>query len=140
MTLYIASDHAGVQMKQAIVNFLLDQGEKVVDLGPNTNESVDYPQYASEVCACIEGPDDRGILICGTGVGMCIAANRFSHIRAALCESARIAALSREHNNSNVLVLAGRFTTRRNAFLIVSEWLKTSFSQDSRHVRRLSML
>ncbi len=108
-TIAIASDHAGVALKAHLVEHLRRQGYAVLDLGPTTDASVDYPDYAAKLAACLQtGEASRGVLICGSGIGISIAANRFPHIRAALCHTPEAAALARQHNDANVLCLGAR--------------------------------
>jgi len=135
----IAGDHAGVELKAYLIANLkpLD----FVDLGPATSQSVDYPDYAEKVASSIsKNPKQFGILICGSGVGMCIAANRHPHVRAALAWNSEIAKLSREHNDANILCLPARFISPEEAVAITRTWLETSFSGESRHVNRVNKL
>ena len=139
MKLAIGSDHAGFEIKEK----LKTQYTKVqwLDCGPTSDSPVDYPDYAAAVChAILDGKADRGVLICGSGLGMCMAANKFKGIRAALCLSVEFAKLSREHNDSNVLCLAGRFTSADEALKILAAWQDTSFSGQPRHKTRLAKL
>ena len=110
MNIFIASDHAGLDLKNKTIQFLKSENFKVSDLGPFDATSVDYPDYADQVCKSLKDhPSDIGILICGTGQGMCLRANKYPHIRAALVYSNEISQLSREHNNANVICLGARF-------------------------------
>jgi len=136
MKIALASDHAGYALKKELVGRLESQGHQVTDLGPFSTESVDYPDYAGKLCeAVLEGLADRGILICNSGVGMSIAANRYRGIRAALCLFPRMAYYGRRHNNANVLVLGGGFTGTYLAFEIADVFLSEEF-EGGRHLRR----
>jgi len=139
MRIIIASDHAGYKLKKFLIEFL-DKKYFVEDLGTDSEESVDYPDFgfsASEKVA--QGEFGRGILICGTGIGMSIVANKVKGIRAALCNSVKIAKLSRQHNDANILVLPGRFMNKDLAIEIVNTWLNTEFN-DGRHKRRIDKI
>lgn len=136
----IASDHGGYELKEAIVGFLMGMEIEVLDLGTNSSESVDYPEYG-EKCArvVVEGEATRGIVVCGTGIGISIAANKVKGIRCALCTSQQMAELSRRHNDANVLALGGRTTDIATAMTIVNTWLFTDF-EGGRHQRRIDMI
>lgn len=137
MTTYIASDHAGFTLKQE----LLVACPPLIDLGTNSSESVDYPDFAQKMAQQLEkDPQAKGILICGTGMGICMAANRFKHIRAANCGSVQMALLAREHNDANVLCLPGRFLSLSEASPIVDVFLKTPFSGETQHQNRIRKL
>jgi ribose 5-phosphate isomerase B len=138
----LASDHAGVSLKTHLANLLSSRGKghDVVDLGPYCPERVDYPDYAEKVCAAVMGKRvDRGILICGSGIGMSIAANRHQGIRCALVSDQLSAALSRQHNNSNVLALGARVIGEDQAWACVLTWLQTPF-EAGRHLLRINKL
>lgn len=138
MNIYIASDHAGFELKKNVVDFLKSTGVQVFDLGPHDTTSVDYPDYADLVCQKLKlTPTDFGILICGSGQGMALRANKYSHIRAALVYNDEIAQLSREHNNANVICLGSRFCTTQNAQNWINIFLKTPFSE-GRHALRVA--
>jgi ribose 5-phosphate isomerase B len=140
MKLAIGSDHAGVELKRTIKDWLEDQKHEVFDLGPFSSESTDYPRYAQKVAReVLEDRAERGILICGTGIGMSIAANRFRGIRAANCNDLYCAQLSRLHNNSNVLAIGARIVAPVLAVEIVKTWLETLYEGD-RHQRRLELI
>ena len=133
----IASDHAGYEMKETLKPYLVERGLAVVDMGPDGEDSVDYPDYAAKVASAVSRREaSRGILICGTGLGMSIVANRFPGVRAALCYHTSAARYSREHNDSNILVLGGRMLGKALACEIVGVWLDTPFA-GGRHERRL---
>ena len=137
----IGSDHRGVFLKEKIIKFLKSKKEKVVNCGTDDENLVDYPDIAGEVCEQILTHScDYGILICGTGIGMSIAANRFSEIRAALCTSENQAKCSKEHNNANILVLGAEEVDENLALEIVDVWLKSSFSGKDRYIRRLQKI
>ncbi len=136
----IASDHAGFDLKRVLISELSDLGIEVVDLGCNSaTTSVDYPDYAKKLVSEIKEEYDFGILICGSGIGISIAANRFVHIRAALCYNTKSAKLSRAHNNSNVIVIGARFTKSKSALAMVKAFLTTKF-EDGRHRKRVEKL
>ena len=137
----LGSDHAGYEMKLKLIRYFQDNGIKFYDFGCYTPEAADYPIYARQVCEAVEsGRYVNGILLCGTGVGMSIAANRCGGIRAALCRDAHAAAMTREHNDANVLVLGARVTEYAQIIEITTAFFNTPFSNEERHVRRLSML
>lgn len=136
----IASDHAGFEVKGQVDKLLVDLGYNVLDLGADGEESVDYPDFADAVAAAMaEGKAGRGILICGTGIGISIAANRHRHIRAARCCDATDARLSRQHNNANVLVLGSRTSGWETAQDCVRAFLETEF-EGGRHQRRVDKM
>lgn len=136
----IASDHGGFELKELLVKKLRDEGYDVLDLGTNSTQSVDYPDYAAAMAEALkDGRAGRGILLCGTGIGISIAANRYPFIRAALVHDAFGARLCREHNNANVLVLGGRTTGVEIAYDCVRLFLTTPFAGD-RHARRVGKL
>ncbi|WPD23668.1 MAG: ribose 5-phosphate isomerase B [Candidatus Electrothrix scaldis] len=139
MKIAVGSDHGGFELKELIVRFLGELGQEVESVGCHSLNSVDYPDFAEKVCAAVRtGTCDCGILVCGTGIGMSIAANRHKEIRAALCHEAFTARMSREHNNSNVLCLGGRVVGPEIALDIVKTWVETEFA-GGRHQRRLDM-
>ena len=136
----IACDHGGVEMKSALVEMLSKDGYEILDLGTNQTTSVDYPDYANELSrALIDGKAFRGVLICGSGIGISIAANRFSQIRAALIHDALGAKLCREHNNANVIAFGGRTLGIETARDCLSIFLNTEF-EGGRHERRVAKL
>jgi len=140
MNIAIGCDHGGFALKQEILQLLAEGGHQINDVGCDSEASVDYPDFADKVCAAIqEGRSSCGILICGTGIGMSIAANRHRHIRAALCHESLTARLSREHNDSNVLCLGARVLGVAIALDVVRAWLATDFA-GGRHLRRISMM
>jgi len=136
----LASDHGGLDLKNALIQKLHEEGYETLDLGTYTHDSVDYPDYAALMAKAIkEGKAQRGILTCGTGIGISIAANRFPHIRAALVHDAFGARLCREHNNANVLVMGGRTTGIEVAYECMDIFLKTPFA-GGRHEIRVNKL
>ena len=136
----IASDHAGYDLKQMLVEFLKGSEVMVKDLGPNNSDSVDYPDYGIKIVKeLFKGEIQRGIIICGTGVGMSIVVNRFPGIRGTLCSDVYTARLCREHNDSNLLILGGRVMGTGLASEIVDTWLKTPF-EGGRHQFRLDKI
>jgi len=140
MKIVIGSDHAGFELKEDLKAFLAERGVDVVDLGASGKDPVDYPDIGQAVAEKISaGEFPRGILICGTGIGMSIVANRFPGVRAALCHDVYTARLCREHNDANLLILAGFLTAKRLAREILNVWLEASF-QGERHRRRLEKI
>jgi ribose 5-phosphate isomerase B len=140
MKIAIASDHAGRELKEEIVILLKEKGMDVMDYGVDNPESVDYPDYGIKVARAVsKGVAEKGILSCGTGIGMSIVANKFPGVRAALCTSMFTARMSRLHNDANVLVLGGRTLEKEVALLMVEVWLKTEF-EGGRHQRRLDKI
>ncbi len=140
MKVAIGCDHAGVSMKNGIVPVLDELSIEWEDFGTKDEESVDYPDFGEKVSEAVSsGVADRGILICGTGIGMSIVANKVSGIRAALCQEDYSAKMSRLHNDANVLVLPGRIIDKERAGEIVKTWLTTDF-EGGRHQRRLDKI
>jgi ribose 5-phosphate isomerase B len=140
MKIIIGSDHGGYDLKQIVVNFLKQLGHQVEDIGTHHRESVDYPEYAVRVARSVtDGRVDRGILLCGSGIGMCMTANRISGARAALVSEPYAARMSRRHNDSNILCLGGRFLGDQLALEIVSAWLQEDF-EGGRHQRRVDLI
>src|SRR5947207_2703564 len=134
----VGADHAGFALKQHLDQWLAAEGHRVLDVGTHSSDSVDYPDFAAAVAHAVSaGEAERGLLVCGTGIGMAIAANKVSGIRAGVCADVETACLSRQHNDLNVLALAGRATSRDAAIAIVSAWLETAF-EGGRHQRRLA--
>ncbi|MBI4052365.1 MAG: ribose 5-phosphate isomerase B [Elusimicrobia bacterium] len=141
MKIAIVSDHAGVELKQQVAQFLKNSTHTVLDLGTNGNEAVDYPDYAVLLCnAVLSGKANRGIMLCGSGIGSSIACNKISGIRAALCHDTYSAHQSREHNDCNVLCMGARVLGRELALDIVKTWLNASFLKEERYVRRLKKI
>lgn len=139
--LAIANDHGGYELKQEIIAYLEKNGIEYVNFGCDSTDAVDYPIYARKVTDAItSGQCDKGILICGTGIGISIAANKVPGIRAALCTDCFCAEATRLHNNSNVLALGGRVVGPGLAVKIVDTFLNTEFSGDERHQRRINLI
>ena len=140
MKVYIANDHGGVELKNRIIQEFAPKGYEFVNLGTDTTDIVRYPYYAEQVAKHVEqDPESRGILICSTGIGMSMAANKFKGIRAALCTDAYMAKMTRKHNNSNVLCLGGQVTGILEALDMVELWLTTEF-EGGRHCISLGLL
>ena len=140
MNISIASDHAGFEMKQALIDYLVGQGHKVIDCGPDSADRCDYPDYAAAGCAPVaSGTAERGVLVCGTGIGMEIAANKVRGIRAANCINVNFAQLCREHNNANVVTLSARFVSVEENQAILDAFLSTDFA-GGRHAARVDKI
>ncbi|MGW8312994.1 MAG: ribose 5-phosphate isomerase B [Desulfuromonadales bacterium] len=136
----VGSDHGGLQLKQAIQAALIAHGLEVTDCGTDNGDSVDYPDFAEKVAGAVShGESELGILICGTGVGMSIVANKFPGVRAALVTDEFMAKMAKEHNNANILVLGGRVLSPERAINMVNIWLESTF-QGGRHQRRLDKI
>ncbi|WP_026486376.1 ribose 5-phosphate isomerase B [Caldanaerobius polysaccharolyticus] len=136
----LGADHGGYDLKEEIKDYLVRKGYEVMDVGTFTKESVDYPDIAEKVAqAIIAGQCDRGILFCGTGIGVSIAANKIPGIRAANCSDPYSARMAKEHNNANVLCIGGRVVGKDLAVMIVEEWLSGEFQGD-RHQRRIDKI
>ena len=136
--IFIASDHAGYNLKENIKKELVKKNKKIMDLGPKNSNSVDYPDYAHLLSKRI-GKNNIGILICGSGIGMSIVANRHKNVRAALCYSSKSTILSRKHNNANVIALGARLTTKNVALKYIDKFIKTDF-EGGRHLRRVKKI
>tara|TARA_B100000029_G_C17245116_1_gene840552 strand:- start:353 stop:778 length:426 start_codon:yes stop_codon:yes gene_type:complete len=136
--IFIASDHAGYNLKENIKKSLIKKNKKIMDLGPKNSNSVDYPDYAHLLSKKIK-KDNIGILICGSGIGMSMVANRHRNVRAALCHSSKSAFLSRKHNNANVITLGARLTTKKVALKYIDKFINTSF-EGGRHLRRIKKI
>jgi ribose 5-phosphate isomerase B len=136
----IGSDHGGFELKKHVIGHLIEKGIEVKDFGTFTEDSVDYPDCAKPVCkAVLSGEAERGILLCGTGIGISIAANKFDGIRAALCGDVFSAKMAREHNDANIICLGGRVTGRELAFMIVDTWLEAEHL-GGRHADRIAKI
>ena len=136
----LASDHAGFNLKERIKKFLIKKKIKVIDLGPKNNNSVDYPDYAKKVARNVSSKkSNMGILVCGSGTGMAMSANKFKKIRAAVCYNKASTSLSRKHNNANILALGSRLTNKTIAFKLVNIFLSTKF-EGGRHLRRVKKI
>ena len=136
----LASDHAGFKLKEEIKNFLIKKRKKILDLGTKNNNSVDYPDYAHLLSRKMKRNKNQiGILICGSGTGMTMAANKHKNIRAALCYNIKSTKLSRSHNNANVMALGSRLIKKKVALQCVNTFLKTDF-EGGRHLRRVKKI
>lgn len=139
MRVAVGSDHAGFELKEFIKEYLESKGIDVVDVGTHSEERVDYPDFAKKVCEEVRKGADFGVLICGTGIGMSIAANKCKGIRAALCLYPEMARLARRHNNANVLVMAGRLMGKELAKWTIEAFMESEF-EGGRHERRIRKL
>jgi ribose 5-phosphate isomerase B len=136
----LASDHAGFKLKDKIKRFLIKKGNTVLDLGTKNTNSVDYPDYAHLLSKKMKNNKSQfGILICGTGIGMDMAANKHKNIRAALCYNTKSTKLSRQHNNANVMTIGARLIKEKTALMCVSTFLKTEFV-GGRHIKRIKKI
>jgi len=139
-TVALGADHAGFHLKEALKGWLIDHGYQVVDYGTHSTEPVDYPDYGAQVAEAVADQKvERGVLVCGTGIGMVITANKVAGVRAALCPDLYTARMSREHNDANVLALGGRLMGPEMALDILRIWLEADFS-GGRHRRRLDKI
>ncbi len=140
MKIAIGSDHAGLELKSIFKDYLKEAGHECIDYGPETRDSVDYPDFGEKVSEAVSlRKVDRGILICGTGIGMSIVANKFPDVRAALCNDLYTARMSRLHNDSNILVIGGRVVGIDLAREILRVWMTTEF-EGGRHMRRIEKI
>ncbi len=140
MKIALGSDHAGLRLKKKILEYLMGRGYDTVDVGTNSEESTHYPIFASEVARLVqEGQADRGILVCGTGIGMCIAANKFPGVRAALCLNEYMARMSRLHNDANVICFGDRVMGEELTISVLEVWLNTPF-EGGRHEVRVKLI
>ena len=136
----IASDHAGFSLKSHILDYLINKNISIIDLGPLNNVSVDYPDFAKKVSNRIKSKkSDVGILVCGSGTGMAISANKTKKIRAAVCYNSKSTILSRQHNNANIIAIGSRLTKKTVALKLVSLFLGTKF-EGGRHLRRVKKI
>jgi ribose 5-phosphate isomerase B len=140
MTIVLASDHRGYQLKESLKKFLEEKGIEFLDVGTFSNDSVDYPDFAMLAAEKVSHGDyDRGILICGSGIGMCVVANKFPGVRAAVCHDVSAAEMSRKHNDSNMLGLGAGVINEELARKILKVWLETKF-EGGRHLRRVQKI
>ena len=140
MKIGIASDHGGFELKEYLKEYLKKSGIEVSDFGTNSEEPVDYPIYGERCARAVaNGEVERGVVCCGTGIGISIAANKVKGIRCALCTDENMARLSRQHNDANVLALGGRTTSNEEAKKILDAWLNAKF-EGGRHQRRIDMI
>jgi ribose 5-phosphate isomerase B len=136
----IASDHAGFNLKENIKDYLISKHVSIFDLGPYEKKSVDYPDYAKKLAQRVRAKkSDVGILVCGSGTGMAISANKIKKIRAAVCYNIRSTRLSREHNNANIIALGARLTNKKLSLKLVEIFLKTKF-EGGRHLKRVNKI
>ncbi len=138
--LYVTADHAGFELKNTLKKWLVSHTTEFIDIAPNLEKGDDYPIRSDELAQYLHDSDNRGIAICGTGQGICIGLNRYSHVRAVSPSTAEITKLTRLHNDANVLCLDGRFMDFETVIEIVTIFLDTKFSDDPRHIRRIGML
>lgn len=140
MKISIASDHAGFEQKQVLRDYLAEKGHEVIDRGPDSDDRVDYPDFAAAVARDVaDGVAEYGVLVCGTGIGMAVAANKIRGIRAVNCITAQFAELAREHNNANVITLSGRFVELKENERILDTFLSTVFG-GGRHEGRVAKI
>lgn len=140
MKIAIASDHTGVELKSEIIKYLKELGHEVSDFGTNSAESIDYPIYGKKVAEEISKRNyDGGVLICGTGIGISLAANKVKGIRAAVCSEPYSAKLSKQHNNSNIIAFGARVVGVDLAKMIVKEWIEAKF-EGGRHLKRVELI
>ncbi len=140
MIIPIASDHAGFEAKEKAVKILEEMGHMPIDFGTHSDDSVDYPDFAVQVAEKVDsGEHEQGILVCGSGQGMCMTANKFKNIRAALAYNENSAALTRQHNNANILCLPGRELSDKQLRAILKSWLEAKF-EGGRHERRVNKI
>ena len=136
----IASDHAGFKLKETIKSYLINKNLSIIDLGPNEKKSVDYPDFAKKIGNRLKSKkSDIGILVCGSGTGMAISANKIKTIRAAVCYNAKSTRLSRQHNNANIIALGARLTKKSLSLKLVELFLKTKF-EGGRHLKRIKKI
>lgn len=141
MKIYIGSDHGGLDLKNIIVKYLKEKGNEIVDVGTYSYDSCDYPIYAKQVAKAVANKEcERGIVICSTGIGVSIVANKVKGVRCALVTDVTTARLTREHNDTNVLAMGQKNVSYDRAKEIVDIWLSTPFSNGERHVRRVNMI
>ncbi len=139
-TIIIANDHAGTELKYELVKYLKTKQEEVLNIGTDTEESVDYPDFIHPLCKKLGKEKNLiGIIICGSGNGVSMVANKYSYIRAALCWNKELAVLARKHNNANILALPARFITNEEAIEIVNVFLQTDF-EGGRHQKRIEKI
>ena len=140
MKIAIGCDHAGYVLKDAVIGCLKKRGIEVIDCGTNSTDSVDYPVFGEKVARLVaKGECEKGVVMCGTGIGISIAANKVKGIRCALCHDEYTAKMTAMHNNSNVLAMGGRVVTPEKAVQILENWLDTQF-EGGRHIKRVDML
>ncbi len=140
MKVVIGADHAGYELKEKVKEYLHENGHEVLDYGTFSSDSVDYPDFAHKVAADVHnGEVEKGILVCGSGQGVCMTANKYENVRAALAWTPEIAGLSREHNNANVVCMPARFISEDEAMKVVHTFISTDF-EGGRHERRVNKI
>ena len=140
MKIVMGSDHAGFPLKEEVKQKLLNEGHEIIDVGTHSAESVDYPIYGKAVGEAVAaGEAERGIVVCGSGIGISIACNKVQGIRCALCTSVEMAEMCRRHNDANVIAMGARMIEKDLAFAMVDKWLETEF-EGGKHLRRINML
>jgi ribose 5-phosphate isomerase B len=141
MKIYLASDHAGFELKEEIKKYLLENNFTIEDMGTHSAESVNWVEYGAKAAGKVsQDPENsKGVLVCGSGIGMSIVSNKFKHVRAALCNDQYAAEMSRRHNNANVLTMGARVMEKDDALSILEVWLKTGY-EGGRHQKRLDYL
>lgn len=138
MRIAVGSDHAAYELKEAIKEKMINEGHEVIDVGCDSPESVDYPKYGHAVGRAVaSGEAERGIAVCGSGIGISIACNKVPGIRAALCTSVEMAEMCRRHNNANVVCMGARMISQELAFDIIDKWMTTDF-EGGKHLRRIN--
>lgn len=140
MKFAIGSDHGGFELKQVLAGLLRERGHEVVDFGTSNGDSVDYPDFGAKVAKAVsQGDTEKGVLVCGTGIGMSIIANKFPHVRAALVTDSFMARMAKEHNDANILVMGGRISDAAKAREMLQAWLDAKF-EGGRHATRLAKI
>ena len=140
MKIGIGGDHAGFDLKVKVINYLTEKGHEVQDFGPYNTDSVDYPDFVHPLAkSIVDGSNENGILICGSGNGVCMTANKYKTIRAGLCWEPELAALTKQHNNANVLCMPARFITEEMGIEIVKSFIESEF-EGGRHQRRVDKI
>ena len=138
MKIVVGSDHAAYELKEAIKEKMIGEGHEIIDVGCDSTESVDYPKYGHAVGRAVaSGEAERGIAVCGSGIGISIACNKVPGIRAALCTSVEMAEMCRRHNNANVVCMGARMISQELAFDIIDKWMTTDF-EGGKHLRRIN--
>ena len=141
MKIAVGADHAGCSYKSEILKYLISLGSEVIDVGTNSSESSDYPDFGKLGAELVsEGKSDMAVLVCGTGIGMSIIANKIKGIRAALCWNEEAAKLARQHNNANVLCLGARLLPLEECMNILQVFINTEFSNEEKHIRRINKI
>ena len=139
MKIYMGADHGGFELKEKLKTYLIEKGFEIEDFGTDSEESVDYPKFGHQVAQAVVANNGKGIVICGTGIGISISANKVKGARAALCHCVEYAKLTRQHNDANILAMGGRFVSFEDAVKITDTFLETEF-EGGRHTRRVEMI